>query len=253
MKVIKKSAEQITLLREGGGHLATILLALKAAVKPGVTGLEIDVLAQRLIRQVKAEPAFLGYQGFPAAVCISPESEVVHGIPNATPLREGQIVGLDLGLFYRGLYTDAAITVPVGKIDHDRQRLLEVTEEALMNGIRQVRPNVPINTVALAVQQTAETAGFGVVRELVGHGVGLAIHEEPNVPNFVSREGKQQLEAGMVIAIEPMVNLGKPGVMFSDDGWTVTTGDGLPSAHFEHSVAVTDSGYLILTLPTEMS
>ncbi len=246
MKQTKTDAE-IDRLAKGGHLLANILAQVASMVKPGVSGIELDQRAREFIKAAGAEPAFLDYQGFPAALCVSPDSQVVHGLPTAVKLKAGQIVGLDLGIYYDGLYTDTAVTVPVAEIDESRRRLLSVTEESLARGIAAATLGNTLNDIGRAIQEFVEPAGFTLVRDFVGHGVGYAVHEDPNVPNFVTPDGDIPLELGMVLAIEPMVNVGVADLSFGQDDWTVTTADGQPSAHFEHTIAVTKNGPRILT------
>ncbi len=249
-----KTPQEIKILREGGRILAGILALLAEAVRPGISTLELDSLARTAIAKAGAEAAFPGYQThadappFPAALCTSINEEIVHCIPNDKRiLEEGQIIGLDLGIKYRGLFTDAAITVAVGEVSEETQRLIAVTQQALRAGIKEVKPGKTVGDIAVAIEQTAKQAGFGVVRDLVGHGVGHAVHEPPNVPNYGQPGTLETLRVGMVLAIEPMFTLGTHLVKFLDDGWTVVTADGSLSAHFEHTVAVTEHGSLVLT------
>lgn len=249
------SEENISLIKEGGLLLGEILEELANMVAPGVTTLQLDEYAEQRIRQVGGEPSFLGYTGggdvaFPSTVCISINEEVVHGpaVPSRV-LQEGDIVSIDIGMRYKGFCTDTALTVPVGKIYSDQQKLIDVTYESLRRGIAQAKSGNKVNHIAAAVQNYVESFGYSVVRALVGHGVGLAVHEEPEVPNYTTSNeiGNYQLHKGLVIAIEPMVNVGKEGVKTLDDGWTVVTKDGKLAAHFEHTVAITENGVEVLT------
>ena len=215
--------------------------------RPGVTTKEIDRIVEAFIREHGGTPAFKGYRGFPASLCASVNDEVVHGIPGDRVLREGDIVGVDIGVRSGGFYSDAAQTLAVGRISADAERLLAVTRAALYAGIAEVRPGNHVGDVSWAVQSLVEKAGFSVVRSLVGHGIGRSMHEEPQVPNFGKPGEGPELKAGMVLAIEPMVNAGGFEVEVLADEWTVVTRDGSPSAHFEHSVAITDDGPVILT------
>lgn len=249
-----KTPQEIKILREGGRILARILALLAEAVRPGISTLELDTLARTAIEKAGAEAAFPGYQThaeappFPAALCTSINEEIVHCIPKESRiLEEGQIIGLDLGIKYRGLFTDAAVTVAVGEASEEAQNLIAVTKQALREGIKEARPGKTIGDIAAAIEQTAKQAGFGVVRDLVGHGVGHAIHEPPNVPNYGRPGTLETLRVGMVLAIEPMFTAGTHLIKFLDDGWTVVTADGSLSAHFEHTVAVTEHGSLVLT------
>lgn len=250
-----KSKEDIQILREGGKRHAEILQALKAMVRPGVSTKAIDEEALRLILEGGDKPAFLNYQPqgasrpFPASVCISINDEVVHGIPNENPktLKEGDIVTIDLGLIHKGLITDAAITVPVGKISKELEELLKVTEKALMAGIKAAKGGKTVGDIGVAVERMAIPHKYGVVEELSGHGVGFDVHEDPFVPNYGQAGQGEVLRPGMVIAIEPMFNLGTRHVVLDNDEWTYRTRDGKPSAHFEHTVVITKGEAEILT------
>jgi methionyl aminopeptidase len=245
--IILKTEAEIQQMQHAGGLAAEALREVVAAVRPGVRGTELDALAERFIRERGATPSFKGYRGFPASICISVNDEVVHGIPNARPLASGSIVSIDLGAVVDGVHGDVAVTVPVGEIAPSFQRLLQVTREALYRGIEQVRPGKRLGDVGAAIQRHVEAAGMSVVRDFAGHGIGRVLHEEPQIPNFGEPGTGTQLREGMTLAIEPMVNVGGYEVMMDDDGWTVRTRDGQPSAHFEHTVAVTAAGPLILT------
>jgi methionyl aminopeptidase len=249
-----KSAEEIEKMRRVNLIVAEVLDELARNVRPGVSTGELDHIAEALTRKRGGKPAFKGYEAggrvFPASVCISINDEVVHGVPSDTRLlREGDIVGLDFGVIYQGYVGDSARTVPVGRVDAEAERLMTVTEQALWAGIDQARPGNRIGDVSAAIQERIEEDGFSVVREFVGHGIGRKLHEEPQVPNFGVRDRGLRLREGMVLAIEPMVNAGGPGVWIKDDGWTAVTEDGLLSAHFEHSVAITERGPYVLSRP----
>jgi methionyl aminopeptidase len=246
-----KSPREIETMARGGRILARTLATLRAAVRPGVTTAELDKIAEDFIRSHEgATPAFKGLYGFPGAICISVNEEIVHGIPSRKRvLAEGDIVTFDVGVVYEGLYTDSAETVPVGAIDAESQHLLDVTRRALDAGIDAARLGNHIGDIGHAVQSVVEAAGFSVVRELVGHGVGHGPHEEPQVPNYGKPKRDKRLLPGLTIAIEPMVNVGRPGTRTLSDKWTVVTADGKRSAHFEHTVAVTENGPRVLTLP----
>ncbi|HXG51052.1 MAG TPA: type I methionyl aminopeptidase [candidate division Zixibacteria bacterium] len=246
-----KSPREIEIMRRANIIVAEVLEELKRAIAPGVTTLELDALAEELTLKRKAVPAFKGYtvagRVFPRSLCVSVNEEVVHGIPSRRVLREGDIVGLDYGVIYEGYYGDAAITVGVGAVSEQARRLMEVTEQALYRGIEQLRVGKRLGDLGAAVQQTAESAGFSVVRAFVGHGIGKRLHEEPPVPNFGEPDRGVRLQEGMVLAIEPMVNAGSHEVKIKEDGWTAVTKDGSLAAHFEHSVAVTKNGPYILS------
>ena len=229
--------------------MARALKYLKAFIREGITTEELDRLAEEYIKRHGGIPAFKGYRGYPRSLCVSVNEEVVHGIPGKRKLKEGDIVSLDLGVLMDGYYGDAAITVPVGKVSELARKLIKVTEEALYRGIEMARPGNRLSDISHAIQTHVEKAGFSVVREFVGHGIGKQLHEEPQVPNFGPPNRGPRLEPGMVLAIEPMVNTGTWEVRILPNGWTVVTADGGLSAHFEHTVAITDNGPEILTLP----
>jgi methionyl aminopeptidase len=242
-----KSAQDIKIIQEGGRLLAKILAEISQAVSAGMTTLEIEKLAQNLINKSGAKPSFLGYHGYPAVLCISINEEVVHGVPSERVIEEGDILSLDLGIEYKGFFSDAAVSIPVGAVAEDKLKLLKVTEEALALAISLVRPGKRWGDIAWEIQKLAESNGFGVVRDLVGHGVGNAVHEEPALPNFGKPGSGCVLREGMVLAIEPMFTLGDWHVKTLPDGWTVVTSDKSCAAHFEHTVAVAAKGALILT------
>jgi len=235
-------------MRRAGQVVREVLELVRGLVKPGVSTLDLEKAAEARTRELGAKAAFKGYHGFPCVLCTSVNSEVVHGIPSAKRiLKEGEIVSVDFGAFVDGYCGDAAITVPVGKIDPEAARLLQVTEASLEAAIAAVKPGATLGDVGFAVQKVGEAAGFSVVRDFVGHGIGAHMHEEPQVPNFGIAGRGMKLRAGMVIAIEPMVNAGKHEVVVLEDGWTAVAADGSMSAHFEHTVAVTATGARILT------
>lgn len=236
-------------MRDAGRIVAEILLLLAEHVRPGVTTAELDRLAETECLRRKARPAFKGYGGFPYSICASPNEKVVHGFANHEPLLPGDILSIDFGAVYRGFYGDAAVTLPVGAVDAERERLLQVTARSLDQGIAASQPGGRISDIAHAVQSCVEREGFSVVREFVGHGIGRQLHESPQVPNFGVPGQGARLKPGMVLAIEPMINAGRPEVKVLADGWTAVTVDGRPSAHFEHTVAITENGPEILTLP----
>ena len=244
-----KSARELDVMAQGGRILAGTLAMLRDEVRPGVSTADLDRLAEDFIRgHDGAVPAFKGLYGFPGSVCISLNNEIVHGIPSKKRvLRDGDIVTLDAGVRFAGYYTDSAMTVPVGDVDETTQRLLDVTRASLEAGIAAARVGNHIGDIGAAVQAVVEAAGFSVVRDLVGHGIGVGPHEEPQVPNYGKPKRGPKLSAGLTIAIEPMVNVGGPGTRTMPDKWTVVTADGSRSAHFEHTVAVTENGPMILT------
>jgi methionyl aminopeptidase len=245
--IILKSPEEIEKIRAANEIVALALESLKEMVKPGITTAQLDRAAEEFIRSRGARPSFKGYRGFPAALCISLNEEVVHGIPGRRRLREGDIASLDLGAELDGYYGDAAITVPVGRVSAEAKRLMDVTRESLYKGIEKMREGNRLSDVSHAVQSHAEGAGFSVVTDFVGHGVGSSPHEDPQVPNYGRPGEGPVLKRGMVLAIEPMINAGGSDVRVLDDGWTVVTCDGGLSAHFEHSVAVTAGGPDVLS------
>ncbi len=245
--IILKSKEQIAVMRQGGRILAQIIDTLVGEIRPGLTTLEIDSRAEELIRQKGAQPAFKGYKGYPFTICASVNEEVVHGLPSERSLKEKDIISIDLGINYKGYFTDCAVSVALGRIDSRKKKLLETTKRALQIGIRQARPGNHLLDISYAIQTFVEKEGFSVVRQFVGHGIGLKIHEAPEIPNFGRPHEGPLLKSGMVLAIEPMVNMGSWEVEIKDDGWTAVTKDGLPSCHFEHTVAINEDGPEILT------
>lgn len=242
-----KTKDELEMIRQSGRILAKVMRQLERCVKPGVTTQELAERAEELIAEAAALPAFKGYKGYPAAVCTSVNEQVVHGIPGGYILREGDIISLDVGVDYKGYFSDCAVTVPVGKIDARKKQLIDAAKKALAKGISQAISGNHLSDISHAIQAHVEAQGFSVVRQFVGHGVGLAIHEEPEIPNFGRAHMGPILKPGMVLAIEPMVNIGTWEVMILEDGWTVVTKDGLASSHFEHTVAVTEHGPEILT------
>ena len=245
--ILLKSEREIRCMREAGRIVALALDAVGKVVEPGITTQELDELARRTIVEHGAKPAFKGLYGFPANICVSVNCEVVHGIPGSRKLAEGDIVSVDCGAEIDGFNGDSAITIPVGKVSPEIARLIEETRNALYKGIELAVAGNRVGAISHAIQTYAEKAGFGVVREYVGHGIGRSMHEDPEVPNFGFAERGPLLKAGMVLAIEPMINLGTRAVKSADDGWTVVTEDGRPSAHFEHTVAIMPNGPEILT------
>lgn len=243
-----KSKEEIALMRDAGRIVCEILDALEEAVAPGVSTWDLDQLAERLIHQKGAKPAFKGYQGFPACLCASINHEVVHGIPSKKrKLAEGDLMKLDFGVVYKGYFGDSARTVPVGKVTEEAEALLTATRESLHAGIRAMQPGNRIGDIGAAVQRHAEARGFSVVRDFVGHGIGKKLHEQPQVPNFGQPNTGMKLRPGMVLAVEPMVNAGTFEVEVLDDDWTAVTADRRLSAHFEHTILITGEGPEILT------
>jgi methionyl aminopeptidase len=253
--IIRKSAAEIEQMAEAGAVVARTLDLLGELIRPGVTTGELDRAAEEFIRSHGGVPTFLGYRGvqtpFPASICVSPNAMVVHGIPGELRLEEGDILSVDVGVTLGGFVADSAYTFAVGEVSEDAQRLLEVGQAALAAGIEQARVGNHIGDISAAVQRTTEEAGFSVVRTLVGHGVGRSMHEEPQIPNFGQPGRGPQLQTGMTLAIEPMINAGRPEVVMESDGWSISTADGSLSAHFEHTVAVTEEGPRILTLVGE--
>lgn len=246
--IVCKSPDEIAKMRAASRIVSDVLEQLRAAVEPGITTRELDELAEREIRSAGAVPAFKGYRGFPATLCVSVNEEVIHGIPSRRKLQEGDIVSLDMGVKLDGFFGDSAITVPVGRVSKEATALLETTHAALWRAIDRVRVGARISDLGHAVQTLVESQGFSVVREFVGHGIGSSLHEEPQIPNYGQPGRGPRLAPGMVLAVEPMVNMGSPDVKVLPDGWTAVTRDGRLSAHFEHTVAVTAEGPLVLTL-----
>ncbi len=242
-----KSEREIELLRIAGEIVGKTHHYMEQFIKPGITTKELDTLAEDYILSQGATPSFKGLYGFPGSICISINEEVVHGIPGKRKLREGDIVTLDIGACYKGYHGDSAWTYAVGKISSKKQALMKQTEEALFAGLSAIKDGAHVGDIGYAVETCAKKYHLGVVKELVGHGVGSHVHEEPDVPNYGKKNTGPLLKSGMVIAVEPMLNMGTAEVFMLDDDWTIVTGDDLPSAHFEHTVLVTDTGYTILT------
>lgn len=244
-----KSKSEIDQMRKAGAITGQILLELGEMVKPGVTTADLDLFAQLRTKELGAKPAFKGYNGFPGTLCVSVNEEVVHGIPSKKRiLNEGDIIGVDFGVIYDGWYGDSAKTFCVGKVSAEVDKLVKTTEKSLYLGIEQVKPGNHLFDIGFAIQNFVESHGFSVVREFVGHGIGRNLHEDPQIPNYGAKGKGMLLKAGMVIAIEPMINAGKPEVKVLSDGWTAVTADRKWSAHFEHTIAITEQGYEILTL-----
>src|SRR6202021_2357278 len=250
--VICKSPSELEKMYRAGQVVYGALAEMRKMVKPGISTKDLDAFAEAYTIEHKAKPAFKGYRGYPGSVCTSNNQEVVHGIPSAArKLKEGDILSMDFGVELDGYFGDAALTVPVGKVSPEREKRLRVTRESLEQAIDKVRPGNRLGDVSAAVQQWVEKSGFSVVREFVGHGIGTKMHEDPQLPNYGSPGHGAKLQEGMVLAIEPMVNTGGPGVRVLADDWTAVTTDGSDSAHFEHTVAVTKNGPWILTRPKE--
>lgn len=245
--IYKKSLDEIKIMRRAGKVVADTLEALREALSPGISTAELDQVAEKVIRDAGASPSFKGYRGFPASICASPNHVIVHGIPSAMRLEEGDIISLDVGAFLDGYHADSAWTFPVGEVDPRAAELLKVTEASLDAALEQCKPGARLGDIGYAVQQVAEPAGFSIVREYAGHGVGRALHEEPSIPNYGPPGRREVLAPGMTFAIEPMVNMGGSGTKTLADGWAVVTSDGSLSAHFEHTVAITENGHEVLT------
>ena len=238
--IISKTREEIELMRESALVVSRTLGMLASEIKPGITTLQLDKMAEEYIREQNAVPGFLGLYDFPNTLCMSPNAQVVHGIPNNTPLVEGDIISIDCGAIKEGFYGDHAYTFPIGEISEETKKLLKVTKDSLYVGINEFRVGNRVGDVGFAIQKYCEDHGYGVVRELVGHGLGKKMHEDPEMPNYGQRgRGKKFIE-GMVVAIEPMINQGTKRIKQLKDGWTILTADGKPSAHFEHNVAIVD-------------
>lgn len=243
-----KTPHQIKEMKKAGKLSAMVLREVGAAVKPGVTTLELDQMAEKIIRKHGGKPAFKGYGGFPGSICASINEQIVHGIPSShVALKEGDIISIDTGAIVNGWVGDNAWTYAVGKISEEKKRLLEVTEQAMWAGIEKAKPGNHLGDVGSAIQKVAESHGYSVVREYVGHGVGKDMHEDPNVPNYGRPKRGIKLVPGMVIAIEPMINIGSRKTKLMSDGWLVVTKDGKPSAHFEKTIAITEDGPVVLT------
>ncbi len=247
MPIIIKSDDEIAIMRQAGRIVAEVLQILREAVRPGVVELELDRIVRREFARRGCTPTFLGYHGYPATVCVSVNDEIVHGIPGKRVIQEGDIVSIDLGATYKGFVADAAITVGVGRISPEAEKLIRVTEEALWAGIRAARAGRRLGEISHAIESTVAPHGFGIVREYVGHGVGREMHEEPQVPNYGPPDRGPVLKKGMVLALEPMVTLGDWRTRRHDDQWTVSTLDGSLAAHFEHTIAITDGEAEVLT------
>ena len=249
MPIILKSRDEIAIMRDAGRIVAEVLQVLVERLRPGLIEKELDEIVRKEFKKRKVTPVFLGYQGYPATVCVSVNDEIVHGIPGEREVADGDVVSIDLGCVYKGVVADSAVTVGVGNVSAEAQRLIEVTREALARGIDAARAGARLGQIGAAIQAYVEGEGFSVVREYVGHGVGRQMHEDPQVPNYGDPESGPVLKEGMVIAIEPMVNVGDWRTKRDPDNWTVRTLDGSLSAHFEHTLAVRDGAAEVLTLP----
>jgi methionyl aminopeptidase len=245
--IIKKTPEQVEKMAASGEVLVRCLKMLASKARAGTTTAELDEAAEKFIRSQGCEPAFKGYRGFPGSICVSPNSMVVHGIPDDYQLKRGDVLSIDVGVIKDGWVSDAAMTVPIGPVSPEAQKLLDVTKASLLAGVEQMRPGNHLGDVSSAIQRTVELEGMSIIRTLVGHGIGRDMHEEPQVPNFGEAGRGPELEEGMVLAIEPMVNAGGPLVRMGDDGWAVYSEDGSLAAHFEFTVAVTPQGPRVLT------
>ncbi len=243
-----KDAAAFDKMRRAGKTVAEVLLALEKAAVPGVTTRDLDELAAEMIRDGGCTPSFLGYHGYPATICTSPNNVIVHGIPDEYALKEGDLLSVDVGVIFEGYHGDAARTFPIGQVSEESERLVRVTEEAMVAGIAQVEAGARVGSISAAVQKVAEGGGFSVVREYVGHGIGEQMHEEPQIPNFGEPGKGLRLKEGMALCIEPMVNIGGWRTELLEDGWTVVTADGGLSAHFENTVAITDEGPEVFTV-----
>ena len=248
-----RTEREIGLLRKANGIVAEVLAAIADRIEPGVQTSELDGLADEMISAAGGEPSFLKYQGFPASTCISIDEVVVHGIPGTRRLKAGEICSVDVGVKYKGYYGDAALSIPCGQLDDERLRLMEVTDRALASGIDAARAGNYVEDISRSVEETVVAEGFSIVRNFVGHGIGAQMHEDPQIPNFVTGSRGPKLKVGMVFAIEPMVNAGAPEVKILDDGWTAVTADGRPSAHFEHSIVVRDGEPEVMSVSARSS
>ncbi|NJP36025.1 type I methionyl aminopeptidase [Alkalicoccus luteus] len=245
--IIRKSADELALMRKAGGIVARTHQELQAHIQPGVTTQELDQIADRYIRSQHAVPSFKGLYGFTGSICTSVNEELVHGIPGSRVLQDGDIISIDIGALYEGFHGDSAWTYPVGTISPESKRLLDVTEASLYEGLRAAAPGKHLSDISHAVQSYAEAEGFSVVREYTGHGIGRSLHEDPAIPHFGPPGKGPRLETGMALAVEPMINAGKRHVRTLSDNWTVVTSDGSRCAHFEHTIAIVETGYEILT------
>lgn len=246
--IICKTPRELEIMREAGRIVALTIQELKKHIAPGITTKELDTLAEKFIRQMGATPSFKGYNGFPGSICASVNNELVHGIPGKRALKEGDIITIDIGAKYNGYHGDSAWTFPVGKIDNETARLLDVTEESLYRGLNEAKPGVRLTNISHAIQSYVESNGFSIVREYVGHGIGKNLHEDPEIPHYGPPNKGPKLSPGMVLCVEPMVNAGSRYVKTLADNWTAVTFDGKMCAHFEHMIAITETGYEIFTV-----
>jgi len=246
-QIILKTKEEIEIMARAGKILAQILDELKKEVKPGIRTKDLEIKARKLMAEYKVQPAFLGYEGYPAAICTSVNDVIVHGVPSDYQLKEGDILSLDLGIKYKGYYADMAVTLPVGKVPEEAQRLIRVTKKALKRAIKKARPGNTIGDIGNTIQRYVEKRGFYVIKELCGHGIGRELHEEPQILNYGKRHTGAKLVPGMVFCIEPMVSMGTEKIKKASDGFGYATADGSLSAHFEHMIAITKNGRIILT------
>lgn len=242
-----KSQKDLEMLKRSGEILAWVMREVEKNVQPGITTLDIDRISEELILKKKARAAFKGYKGFPATACVSVNEEIVHGIPGPRVILEGDIVSIDLGVDYQGYFSDMAVTLPVGKVEQSKRKLIEITRQSLDLGIKQALAGNYLTDISHSIQSFVEAQGFSVVRQFVGHGIGSALHEDPEIPNFGEPHLGPLLKSGMVLAIEPMINIGSWECLILENGWTAVTKDGAASAHFEHTVTITDKGPVILT------
>lgn len=245
--IYKKSPQEIEIMRRAGDILAATLDRLEAELRPGITTMELDEIAEESITSAGAKPSFKGYRGFPASICTSVNEVIVHGIPGPLALKDGDVVSIDVGVYYEGFHADSAWTFPVGEVSGEVMDLLKATESSLWTAIERCKPGNRVGDIGHAVESSIRPHGYGVVREYVGHGVGRALHEEPQIPNYGPPGRREVLSAGMTLAVEPMINLGGPETEALDDGWTVVTADRSVSAHFEHTVAIVPEGHEVLT------
>ena len=254
IKITLKDQSEISAMREGGKILGTVLSELESMVKPGISTLQLNAAAEKMMTQFKVEPSFKGFQGFPATLCTCINEEVVHGIPSNRTLNEGEIITIDCGVFHKGFHTDSAITIPVGKIDDETKRFIEVTQKALDKAIQIARPGIKINEISSIIDSTVTNEGYSIIYDLTGHGIGKELHEDPIIPNFRNNQDPGPiLQPGMTIAIEPIISMGRPEIRILRDNWTYVTADSSLSAQIEHTIAITEDGSEILTLRPQIN